>query len=199
MRSNLAKHVTWVIAFALIVGLVGCLEIPLGDPERSKVDDRFTGLWLQRGEAADDGTLVSVVPYDARTCLVTVMKFARGDDKQVTAREEGNYKMWFTDVGGVRFVTLEPKDPAGLLGKTGKFYIVAKVEREGDVVTTTGVSDKLVKAANVTTPAELEKLIAGNLGNADLFGGSESYELLGPDRAEEAKAILAAFGRKVND
>jgi hypothetical protein len=199
MRRNLAKPLTWIVVFTLFATLIGCLEIPLGDPEKSKVDDRFTGLWLQRGEGPDKGTLAAVVPYDPRTYLVTYMRFARGADKQVVAQEESTYKMWLTNVGGTTFITLEPKDAATLLGKTGTFFVVAKVSREGSVTTITDVSDKLVKEAHVTTPAEFEKLIAGRLGDPDLFGDTASYDLLGPDRADDAKSILAAFGRNVND
>lgn len=199
MRRNLTKPLTWVVAFTLLATLIGCLEIPLGDPEKSKLDDRFTGLWLQRGEAPDKGTLVAAVPYDPRTYLVTYMRFTRGADKQVVANEESTYKMWLTNVGGTTFLTLEPKDASTLLGKPGTAYLVAKVSREGSVVTVTDVSDKLVKEAHVTTSAELENLIAGRLGDPDLFGETASYDLLGPDRADDAKSILAAFGRNVND
>ena len=199
MRPNLAKPVTWVIAFALIVGLIGCLEMPLGDPEKSKVDDGFVGLWLQHSDSPDKGTLAAVVPYDAHTCLVTYMNFTRNADQQIVAQGESTFKMWFTDVGGTKFITLEPKDASSLLGTPNKVYFVAKIYRQGSVAFVAGVSDKLVKQANATTPEDLEKLIAGNLGNPDLFGATAAYDLLGPDRADEAKAILTAFGRNVNN
>jgi hypothetical protein len=198
MRSLPAKPVTWIVALTLIVGLAGCLKIPLGNPEQSKVDGRYAGLWIERGGDADNGgTLVAVVPFDARTYAVTMMKFTRDADKRVAAEEEANFKMWLTDVRGTTFLTLEPKDPSTLLADPDqKFYVVAKLSRDDQAATIAVVSSQFVEHNSVTTPTELEKLIADNLANPDLFADSKSYDLLGPDRADEAKTILAAFNRR---
>jgi hypothetical protein len=196
-RSFPRRPLTWLVAFTIIAGLVGCFEFPLGDPEKSKADDRFAGLWLQKEPGSDAADLISIVPFDARTFVVTDMKFTRDAQNRPTLKEESTYKMWLTTVGGSTFATLESKDAKTLLPDPKPSYVVLKIARDDNVITAHDLNEKFVSDANVTTPEGLEKLIAANLANPSLLGEKATFDLLTPDRAEEAKSILTAFGRRI--
>jgi hypothetical protein len=116
----------------LIIGLLACLPVPIGDPERSSIDDEMTGLWmkLQKGEAP---AAILLEPYDKRTWLVNlfplefdyencdVSDFDRISHAEVMSviREVGGscmdygereaYKAWKTRLGDTWFMTWEPK------------------------------------------------------------------------------------------
>lgn len=182
-----------LIGFAIIVGLIGCLEMPLGDPEKSKVDNQYVGLWLQKNAGNDNNDLISVIPYDARTYVVTDMSFSRDPQQRPQPKSEMIYKMWLTDINGATFATLEPKDPATLLPNAGKFYEVLKISRQGNTITAQDISEQFVKDANITTPQALEKLITENFQNPALYGNTATFDLLAPGQTDDAKSILSAF------
>ena len=67
-----ARSLQLVVQIAILAVVGGCLDIempkmpvPLGDPEKSRVDPWFNGLWL------GDGGVWVFEPYDRRTWLVT--------------------------------------------------------------------------------------------------------------------------------
>src|SRR5256714_89626 len=64
----------------VLLGFIGCISIPLGDPEKAKVDDKLLGAWLTKPEEGKQ-TLFTVVQYDARTCLVSEFEFKKEADK----------------------------------------------------------------------------------------------------------------------
>jgi hypothetical protein len=123
------------------------------------------------------------------------MAFKKEGEK-VVASEQFTYKMWLTTIDGTKFGTLEICDPAELVEKTNKFYLVLRLERTGaDDLSVAEVSEDFVKNAKVTTSEGLAKLVAANLKDPALFGKPETFHKLGADRAEEAKAVLGAFLR----
>ena len=158
-------------AFLCVAGIVvaGCITVPLGDPEQSKVDGRLTGLWLSKAEGDDDEqVLVSCMPYDARTALVTQLGFTKyGGTVKPSGRLD--WKMWLTDVRGRTFATFELVSPQILLEPITEKYAVGQVEFSGDAVTLRMVSDSFVKGAKVSSEGELRKLIEANLDNPKLF------------------------------
>ena len=116
----------------VIIGLLACLPVPIGDPERSRIDPEITGVWA----AFTDGDSAFYVfePFDKRTWLLTGVPLEEGDsadfsdydlesfeelirlmateavgDNGATATEMVMYKAWMTKLGGVWFMTWEPK------------------------------------------------------------------------------------------
>jgi hypothetical protein len=186
-------HAMWCLAALVMLGMIGCLEIPLGDPETSKVDDQYVGLWLNNSTPNDESELLAVMPYDARTLLISDMKFVK-TDAGYQSRGQSNMKAWLTKIGDTTFITAEPKDAKSLVESADKAYFVAKIVRVGDQVTVQSVDGDFVKQANVTTPSALAKLIAENLQNPKLFETeSGTYTRMGPGDSEKAKGILGAF------
>lgn len=116
------------IAFAIIlvpflIGLVACLPVPIGDPERSRIDPDMTGIWVgfEKG-------VTFFEPYDKRTWLVTSVALdvpagcrpsgtADDYDKLVawleveqcaSADEAVIFKAWRSKHGKRWFLTMEP-------------------------------------------------------------------------------------------
>lgn len=139
MRVNLRSAsgaLLMLMSVPVIVGLLACLPVPIGNPERSRIDPEITGVWA----ISDDSEAVFYVfePFDKRTWLLTGVALEEGEDADfsdynlesyeeltrlmetesvgadgATATEMVMYKAWMTKLGGVWFMTWEPK---GLFG-----------------------------------------------------------------------------------
>ena len=122
-----------LVSLPVFMSLLACLPVPIGDPEKSRIDPRFTGMWY-----ADDA-VVLLEPFDKRAWLMTVVAFdvdecepESADDEAdpaeavaemnsyeetlywidddadcVTSSELGLYKVWRTELGGKWFMTWE--------------------------------------------------------------------------------------------
>ncbi len=94
-----SKHrVLTGLAIAL-VGLLGCLPVPIGDPEKSRIDPELNGMWLMDGGDSDPAVTL-FEPYDKRTWLISQFPIAENvescdwDDDVVVEgedEEEKNY------------------------------------------------------------------------------------------------------------
>jgi len=79
-----------VLTLPAVLGILACLPVPIGDPEKSRVDADLNGLWLKW----DDGPgAMAFEPWDRRTWLVNSYEFevkdcmsadATGDDANAT-------------------------------------------------------------------------------------------------------------------
>ncbi|HEX3358971.1 MAG TPA: hypothetical protein VHS31_18475 [Tepidisphaeraceae bacterium] len=180
---------------ALILVLVGCISMPLGDPEKAKVDDKLVGAWLSPVDSSNgQATLFTVVPYDSRTCLVSEMAFSKDGD---TIKPAGRFdwKMWLVDVKGTRFAALEMKNPQFAFGQEAERYAVAKITTTGDTITITPIKDDFVKNAKITTSKELEDLVGANLENAQMFSDPMTLTKVKDDQKEAVGKVIDAFSQ----
>ena len=115
-----------------IVGLLACMPVPIGDPERSRIDPEITGVWL--GLDDNEPAFYAFESYDKRTWLLTIVPIEEGNEadwedyqlskyadlnrliENETVGEDGAtatgvslYKAWLTKLGGEWFMTLEPR------------------------------------------------------------------------------------------
>src|SRR5436190_10726355 len=177
-----------LVCSIVAVLLAGCLDVPLGNAEQSKVDEQYKGLWMCPGKSGDDdSTLLAIIPFDSRTYIVTMLQYRQ---TQTGVRLTSGYekKMWLTRVGDATFATLEDKSPQALLAPDEHPYAVVRVTRKGDAVTTQGIDPKFVKDAK--TPEALATLIAANLDNEKLYCTNDVYEKMGPTREQEVKDVF---------
>ena len=114
-----------VILAAVLIGLVACLPVPIGNPERSRLDSDLTGIWTE----VDGEPFVTLFePYDKRTWLVSMIAASPGAgcappmippgyDKLVAWLEEepcagadraSIYKTWRSKQGKRWFLTMQP-------------------------------------------------------------------------------------------
>ena len=111
----------------VIVGLLACMPVPVGDPERSRVDAELNGIWaLTKGGEVDGYYLFR--PWDKRTWLVLGVE---DDDDEV--KPAAVYKAWLKKLGGETFITWEM---AGGMRDDGSFlpeyWLVFRVEKDGN-------------------------------------------------------------------
>jgi hypothetical protein len=155
MRLNLRSvsgALLMLMILPAIVGLLACLPVPIGDPERSRVDPEITGVWAI---VADSETVFYVFePFDKRTWLLTGVPLEEGDNADfsdydlssyeglvrlmeteavgedgATATEMVMYKTWMTKLGGVWFMTWEPKGLFGSEQFAPRTWYVFRVEK----------------------------------------------------------------------
>jgi hypothetical protein len=188
-----------LLATILCLEACGSLKVPIGDPERSKVDPALSGIWFI--SESDSGAMLYVVePFDRRTWLVWGIEIGRkskaGDESQSAEGpamnpaaffawlEQGDerfrisptYKAWITRLGGVRFAVLEQKLQVSAdhgLGADG--WDVFRLETDGnDTLIVTEVDSSFENLGKVTTSRDAEKIIRKNARNPALYGIDET-------------------------
>jgi len=112
-----------LIMVPVFIGLLACMPVPVGDPERSKIDPARTGAWF--GVVDDTPLLLFYEPYDKRTWLMRNYEFSGSYAKpgiELTYADaiaglnpDGEapddfelYKVWRTKIGKRWFETWEP-------------------------------------------------------------------------------------------
>lgn len=134
MRANtrsISGAVLMLIIIPLLAGLLACMPVPIGDPERSRIDPLMSGWWVME-DGDSDFTLCLLKPYDKRTWLVILVSVESGDIAEIEVPDVSNpdemfaflqetdagpqgivggepaiYKSWMTRLGGERFMTWE--------------------------------------------------------------------------------------------
>ncbi|HEX5138375.1 MAG TPA: hypothetical protein VFY93_15470 [Planctomycetota bacterium] len=126
---------------AVVLFLGGCLPVGAGDPEKSKVDDKLAGTWIEVRDDGTDGDAVVLLPFDGRAYVLRSVKIDRTGDKEVI-ESEGLYKAWLTTIGDTTFLTAQPLYPREALAGAkvpGLFVAAVKVAEDGANVEAKGV------------------------------------------------------------
>ena len=135
MKANIRSisgAVLMLVIIPIIAGLLACMPVPIGDPERSRIDPQMSGWWAMEN---DDGyaRVALFRPYDKRTWLVMTVSVEKGDladIEDIAVETAGDlvvvlqsnkvgkdgvvgeslevYKAWLSRLGGHRFMTWEP-------------------------------------------------------------------------------------------
>ncbi len=180
------------VLLAGLLGLCSCLPVPLGDPEKSKVDARFNGVWEWR----DGGKMYLVIfqPYDGHTYFVDALTGEPGEGNAVKPLGRDIYKAWLTPVRGETFLTMAPLEGVGALpGATPTKYLVAKIKIEGDTLTAYGIDPEYKKLKDVATPTALEKMISENMDDTTMFLKPIMATKWDADQVEKLEKIRAGF------
>jgi hypothetical protein len=78
-----------LVILPVLLGVMACfvLPVPIGNPERSRIDPAMTGVWITK--EADDGAWVLVLePYDKRTWLVSWIFLLEAEAEEEAAVED---------------------------------------------------------------------------------------------------------------
>lgn len=183
------RAVAWLALGVLVaVAIGGCLKIPLGDPEQSRVDPKLVGNWMKRDDGSGEITLLAAEAYDARTYLV--MQYGAKPDAAGGWERTGMmmYKAWLTDVAGRTFVTMQ------VLGQGSDTpYMVVRLDLADDSFEGRGIKPGFVKDHNVQTPSDLRKLIESNIDSMEMYEDVQQYFRAEAADAETVKAIVGLF------
>jgi len=178
-----------------IVGLLACLPVPIGDPERSRIDPEISGVWVTLDLTGDIG-FYAFEPYDKRTWLLTGVPLEEGDDVDfgdyepdtyaglaelienepvgddgATASEIVLYKVWRTKLGGEWFMTWEPKaafDDEHFTPDTWFVFRVDKPDKDTLELLMVG-GDKFFPDDLEKTRRAYERVIRKNAKDPDLY------------------------------
>jgi hypothetical protein len=122
-QRSLSGLLLAVVLAPILAGLLACLPVPIGDPERSRIDPDMTGIWV-----GFDRGVTLFEPYDKRTWLVTSVEIDApagcmprgteddydrlvawlGQEQCASAGEAAIFKAWRSKHGGHWFLTMEP-------------------------------------------------------------------------------------------
>jgi len=196
-RSRAGLLLTLVLV-PVLLGVMACLPVPVGNPDKSRIDPAMSGVWI--GQIDGDATIIVLDPYDKRTWLMTLIGLDTGQDEQPEkeAQTEANepetetsllqlldpdrgnqikienigiYKTWLTKIKGVSFMTWESKDLAETLPEmVPEFWWVFRVRRSGDDILYLDQFDLSVDGLDkVKTRKEAEKIIRRHLDDPEFF------------------------------
>ncbi len=183
-----------LVIIPLIVGLLACMPVPIGDPERSRIDPDITGVWVMLGDSGNPG-FFAFEPYDKRTWLLTGVPIEEGDDADfgdrefesysdfaefidkepvvgrdgLTAGNIENYKVWRTKLGGEWFMTWEPKTVFDNDSFSPDIWFVFRLDRpDEDTLVLTMLDDDLFEGVEETRRA-YERVVKKNARNEALY------------------------------
>lgn len=165
----------------IFAGLLACMPVPIGDPERSRIDPDLSGAW-----AMDDGGDVNLYlyqPYDKRTWLVIGAQIEEGSEAEIddldietagdvfaalqaypigedgiTSKTTIAFKAWLTRLGGEQFMTWESVGGMNSDGSfTPEYWFVFKVVKETEERVSLYVVDPDYEGfEGITTPDDYE-------------------------------------------
>lgn len=123
-RSSGGAALMFVI-IPIFAGLLACMPVPVGDPERSRIDPALNGVWAMTEDGADAGYYL-FRPYDKRSWLVVGVEKSEG-----TVKPASLYKAWLTKLGGEKFMTWEQAGGFDREGSfTPEFWFVFRVDKD---------------------------------------------------------------------
>jgi len=176
-----------------ILSLTACVKYPVGDPEKSKVDPKLSGVWWY--QQANSKTLLFIRPYDSRTYFVKSLSYEE-ENGVVRPGEQQEFKAWLTPLGGADFFTMELLDCAAFAGLNTEKppYFVAKAELADGSLRLRLVNGEQHPAKAATSRSELEDAIVKNVGSDTLYAGQPLVFGKLEDKAR-IESVLNAFRR----
>lgn len=212
-RRTVLGTLLFVPLAAVILATIACLPVPVGDPEKSKVDAALSGAYQQVSTDPadkDKTTVVILAPWDAHTYL---LQYATSDTSTTPPTGDvTNFKAWLTDLGGATFLTAQPMNSVpGMPTDPGDqpFWAVFRLDgakaagqghpgKTADVITARMVNNEspLFKDLDKdhTTREAVEAIIKAHAGDDALYTDKGiTFKKLGPaDAAMIEKTLTAA-------
>jgi hypothetical protein len=194
MRSFLRPGNLLLAACCVAIPLmVGCMRYFIGDPENAQVREDLAGFWTTT-EANGDRKLASIEPYDRRTYLIQLYGYRRSGDELERVGGPLVMKAWETEVMGNRFLSLQFMDPRNMNQEKPERYAVVRLKLEGDRLEYRAVKPDFVSSNNVSSNADLERLIAEHLDSEELYMAEKPvYERVKAEQFEDVRAVLELF------
>ncbi|MBI1371873.1 MAG: hypothetical protein GC159_03815 [Phycisphaera sp.] len=199
-RRTLIPAIIAIPLAALILTLAACLPVPLGDPEQSKANDKLSGVWLERKDdgTVDESNIYVMIPYDARTHMLRVLKVDESSPDELKTKEEGQYKVWVTAVKGRSFLTLHPLVPAAVLSEDDakkRFFLHAKFDLSDDrnTLLVWGLKgDDFEPFKGVKTSDDVRRAVEANVDNTEMYGDKTTYtRVTDQDRLQKLRKLYS--------
>lgn len=197
-----------LVLIPIFAGLLACIPVPIGDPERSRIDPELTGVWavLTPDATIDEAGFYVFEPYDKRTWLVSGAGLEAGDDSdlskydltsyegfvELAAADENIYieriavyKTWLKKLGGEIFMTWEQKIALDEGIAEPEVWLVYRIIKDGPdkikMQMINGESDLFDEVKK--TRRAYERVVRKNADNPELYSssdeeGSEAFIIL---------------------
>jgi len=217
---SLSGAALMLVLIPIFAGLLACMPVPIGNPERSKVDPDITGIWavLETEESDTDMGFYVFEPYDKRTWLITGFGLAEGDQfdadqydfstykgyENLAASEKVHaehvysdgvimYKAWITKLAGQRFFTWEPKGVAESLGEDPEYWMVQQIfVHDENTMILRMVNGEAEQFDDIDkTRRAYERVLKKNVNDPEIYGGPDDEYRITLVRAEGA--VLTFF------
>jgi hypothetical protein len=190
-KSVLVTLITVAPMVVVILGLCACVKHPVGDPEKSKIDPKYSGLWLSK-EADGSETWLMMRPYDARTYFVSILSYKKEGDS-IKPSSRWNCKGWLTSLGNATFLTMQPLSWTQFANAGEEpVYLVAKVSFVDDALHLRFVNGDEEPAKSAKSSRELEAVIEKHVDSDALYLPEENVFRKSDDKAL-LEAVLKAF------
>ena len=191
----------------IISGLLACMPVAIGNPERSKVDPDINGIWaaLTIEDESDEGPGAYIFePFDKRTWLIAGVGLKAGENadlgkydlssyegyKNLAANEVVDaehaqssrvslYKAWLTKLGGEWFFTWEPKNMSDGIAEDPEYWMVFHVTRaDGNTMVLRMVNGESEPFDDIDkTRRAYEKVIKKHVDDPEIYGGDDEYRI----------------------
>ena len=185
-----------LLLIPFVVGILACLPVPIGNPEHSKIDPYFSGLWVQ--EAGPGLAISNFEPYDERTWLLAQVGIERVDEcpgdpadpapvdyaslLAVVEKDSRDcyaganaqlYKAWLSELGGQRFMTWELKGlpPMKEEQEHELYWFVSRVEMVDTDLLRLWLIDENFEGfeGKEETRKAYEEVVETNVGNTEMY------------------------------
>ena len=185
--NRVNRNVVFVTALFGLLTLASCLPVPLGDPDKSKVDSKLNGFWIDVDDA-NSGNMYVIAPFDSHCYVVQAVAYTKKDDHYET--KSSAWRAWITELKGSRFMTLQPiahlADPAF---PNDKYYPTAKIVLESGKLIYKGLEPNYSKFKDLKDSAQLAQIIQENREDSKMYVEKEST-LRRMNASVESDAIL---------
>ena len=219
MHRSRAGFLLALALLPLLVGVWACFPVPVGDPEKSRIDPSMSGLWL------GEDVLMVLDPYDKRTWLISCFEFStkpdsdsKGTDESASdSSDEGFsnlellrknrleidgfsiYKGWLTKIKSERFITWESKTLTETLPDMApEYWVVFRVRQGSDEVMhfdSLGLDDE--EFDDIETRSQAEKFIRRHMNDPDFYSDNSEplmFGRLSKGDYEAASRLIKQFG-----
>ena len=170
-----------------LLTLASCLPVPLGDPDKSQVDSKLTGFWVDTDDA-NSGTMYVIAPFDSHCYMVQSVPYEKKGDRYET--KSSAWRAWVTDIKGTRFMTLQ--SAAHMADPTypgDKSYPTAKIVMVPGKLTFRGLDAGYTKFKELKDSGQLAQIIQENLDDPKMYVEAETT-LRRMDAGKESDASL---------
>jgi hypothetical protein len=185
MKKSWKNRTVGLVLFGLAMSVGGCLPFPLGDPDKSQVDEKLAGYWM--AEDGESRELYAMFPFDQHTYVLEDLKLKKDGDKWQADGPAQLYKCWLTDIKGTRFLTLDPLQQR-LPGTPteNRTYPVVKLIAERDQILVRALNTDFEPFKTLKSSNDVRAVIEKNLNNPDMFATQAStLHRLDPERDQE--------------
>jgi hypothetical protein len=182
---------------AILLATFACLPAPVGDPDKSKVDETISGIYSRQmpADPTDKTSEIAILrPWDGKTYL---LQYLTGGIKDGTEqRQIQHFKAWLTTISDKTFITCEPMDNLSYaLGDDGSkpFWVVLRLDKTDKGLEVRMVNPDSEFMKGLAKREDIEAAIKAHASDAGLYGDALNFKKQGKDDQALIDAMLSKF------